>query len=76
MNLVQELFSVQAVKYSKAEILKSVHLCVSVTIVSYLQLYPEMSESEVITCIFKLYGNCVELSTYVSAFTGLHLFMY
>lgn len=35
-----------------------------------------MSESEVLTYIFKLNGNSIELSTYLSAFTGLHLFMY
>lgn len=66
----------KVVKYSKTEILKSIHLSVAVTIISYLQFCPEMSENEVLTYIFELNGNSVELSTHASAFTGLHLFFY
>lgn len=54
----------QAVKYYKTEIFKSANL--SVAIISYLQLYSEMSEIEVLTYIFKQNSDCIELSTYIS----------
>lgn len=51
-NLVQELFSIQTVKYSMREILKSTRRSLSVAIISYLQLYPGYQKVKYLhTCI-------------------------